>query len=229
MQLFCHEAHMLAIQVMTFSPNKSPPWTSQALYTEWLFHFKTFFFSFFTSSINQRSSCICVCACVCLISKTSLWSSGHTRSLESDPSTHPGALPVHLLPNYLTSKTVCILISVWESSTCYGVSGRRRRRWIPCLKGMPAVDSWPLAHGAPLLLRFSHFSTSAPSAHQPYPVKTAAGARVSYIENATPAALRLAPQPGREQTLGVSRTLWTGIRQCSQSSHIHPWQRGSDF
>ena len=83
---------------------------------------------------------------------------------------------------------------------------------------MPAVDSWPLAHGAPLLLGFSHFSTSAPSAHQPYPVKMAVGARVSYIENATPVALCLAPQPWRVQTLRVSRTLWTGMHQCFQST-----------
>lgn len=86
---------------------------------------------------------------------------------------------------------------------------------MPRVKGMPAVDSWPLAHGAPHLLGFSHFSTSAP--HQQCPVKRAVVARVSYIENATPICALL--HSLREyRSLGVSRDLWICPCQRFQST-----------
>ena len=73
-------------------------------------------------------------------------------------------------------------------------------------RGLLASCTW-----APHLLGFSHFSTPAP--HQQCPVKQAAVARVSYIENATPICALL--HSLREyRSLGVSRDLW-----------ICPWQR----
>lgn len=79
----------------------------------------------------------------------------------------------------------------------------------------------PAPQGHPLL-GFSHFSTSAPSAHQPYPVKMAVGARVSYIENATPVALCLAPQPWPSTDPQGFQDPLDRRHQCFSLPHIYP-------
>lgn len=86
---------------------------------------------------------------------------------------------------------------------------------MPRLKGMPAMDSWLLAHGAPHLVGFSHFSTSAP--HQQCPVKRRGVASVYYVENATPICALLHSLRGY-RTLGVSRALWICPCQRFQST-----------
>lgn len=79
-----------------------------------------------------------------------------TWSLESDPSTNPGELPVLFLANYLSFIHICVLVSVWESSP-HLWSYREALINATC-EGRAAMVPSPCAHRPP---RVPHISAPA--------------------------------------------------------------------